>query len=98
MSSKDREFRSRIYEWVGEATVISVQIESQMKRLLSLVDGGDAGSFVEVEPMWSEVAEPLRAAAKELAAAEPAVAVKSIDSAETQVLAALLWADQHHVA
>lgn len=97
-SERDMQFRSRLYQLVGTATVTSGHIESQMKRLLTLSAGGNQASFAEVEFMWSKLENLLRAAAKELAKDEPAVPVTWKDTSGTRILAALLWADQHHVA
>jgi hypothetical protein len=69
-----------------------------MKRLLTLSAGGNQASFAEVEFMWSKLENLLRAAAKELAKDKPAVPATWKDTSGTRILAALLWADQHHVA
>jgi hypothetical protein len=100
-SAQDHEFRQRLYQLIGAATVAGGQIESQMKRLLVLLDGSEKRSFnAEIEGMWGKVAKRLRAAAinaRETDSTARDAFGRRPESMPTKILTALDWAEEQEV-
>lgn len=60
----DRQFRTSLYYWIGQATVLSGKIEAGMKRLLLIMGDGPSAEFSSVDHVWTTLSKRLVIAAK----------------------------------